>query len=82
VRAAAVWQALSIAGVLLTMAGSLLTGLHDQILSPSHNGMGAGDGSGAAGEGDVQHSVWGDAVSLFSAMMCALQSHALRSIRC
>jgi solute carrier family 35 protein F5 len=75
------FSTMAVVGVLMTMAGSLLTGLHDQLSSGSGeasaaNATAAPDDGGGGGE--VVGSVWGDVLSLFSAMMYGVYSTTLR----
>ena len=67
------FSALAFGGVVLTIAGSLLTGLHDQLSGEG----GSGGGSGGGGE-EVAGTVWGDFLSLFSAVMYGVYSTTLR----
>lgn len=77
------FSAVAVVGVLMTMAGSLLTGLHDQLSggdSAEMNITAAAATAGARGgdSKEIEGSVWGDALSLFSAMMYGVYSTTLR----
>ena len=62
------------------MAGSLLTGLHDQLgggaEEPPDEPLNAT--AAAGGDDGIVGSVWGDCLSLFSAMMYGVYSTTLR----
>lgn len=70
------FSAMAMVGILMTMAGSLLTGLHDELTVGSDE---AGANETAFSEdGRIKGSVWGDVLSLFSAMMYGVYSTTLR----
>ena len=70
------FSAMAMVGILMTMAGSLLTGLHDELTVESDN---AGVNETVSGEdGGIKGSIWGDILSLFSAMMYGVYSTTLR----
>ena len=71
------FSAMAMLGISMTMAGSLLTGLHDEL---TNGGGAAGMNATSSGEDDdrIKGSVWGDALSLFSAMMYGAYSTTLR----